>query len=1445
MTQSLAQLKATLSALPVTELQTLLTDVTTASGQGAVAIARDANGSVVVTGSDNIVGDNNKVVIYKGADTDTLKKILQEILVGEPVITLDTMRQNFTVVRANAGARYTPEVHVELPESLVFEGLGRTEVFFNHIHMLYGQLCRKRSKAKSYDDLRQDYPSIIQSIEALRLSIDVLVTILKKAGNKNFLEIDFSNISTLAGQAQSDAYNCLSEIRNEKDSAETPALEECQAMHLAQSDKLIASEVRNEASQLLDIVRRIHSFSTSTSALAADKKALLLMGHAGTGKTHLFCDVTERRLAKGLPTIILLGQHFSRSEPWAQILQRLHLPFRRRDEFLSALDASAQACGRRALILIDALNEGEGKALWRNELLGIIKVLEGYPRIGIAVSCRTSYARTVIPENLVPNSMVQLNHKGFSDHEYTATATFFNYYGIERPNVPLLVPEFSNPLFLKIFCQGLAKRNLTHIPKGLKGVTAIFNFFVNAVQEVLSRRLDYDPAENLVGQAVFLVAKQMASTGEPWVKRSDAKQLTDSLLPGRGYQQSLFSNLISEGLLSEDLVYLPVESEDSDYRQINIVKFPYERFGDHLIIQYLLDDHLAEGDLGTAFSSGSPLEGLIGDISQSRMKSGWLEALSIQVPERTHAELVEVLPSIKTRDVVKDTFLQSLIWRDPSKVTEATKEYLSEVYAEGNYVSSVYELMLTIATEPEHPFNAMFLHQHLSQLDMPERDQDWSIYLARHYGRESAVDRMIAWAWDAEKSHISDKSVELCSITLVWVLTTSHRYARDRATKALVSMLHPKPKILVAVIEHFIGVDDLYVTERLCAVAYGVAMTSNDNQGITELATKVYEWMFACGKPPAHILLREYALGVIEAAHYRRLLSSEIDIAKARPPYQTEWLTNIPNQVDLEPYRNEIDEEGKHKWAPLYSSVMGFGDFARYIIGTNSRMFSWSSCRLGEDGKAEILKIRKQQSQEFINSLTQRQTQAWNRYSNTRLALEHLNSKSEEEQIEVIGEVLSKELWNEMLLEEERRFRKTIGKKKQALLTEYVLPEIRDSQGYQLDFDLSIAQRWIFNRVLELGWEPERFIGFDRSVNRFSHTREANKIERIGKKYQWIGYHEFLAYVSDNFEFIKDGFGDDASQYKGAWQVYGRDIDPSLLLRNLPDDSQASNSTTAWWNPIQYSFSETELEGQRAWITDTEDCPDPLDFLEVVRPTDGSTWLTLEGNYNWREQGPIEEDDYEGSRRNTWLQIRSYVVQQENAEELILWLQDQNFMGRWMPESGEMYEVFVGEFPWAHSCTHYHSQEDTWARGGNRLPVPISVTTTRYIKEDTSYDCSMDQTISAQLPSAWLVQEMGLRWSSGNFRYADSENQLVAFDPSIEESGPQVLLISKEKMINFLRDKKVMLLWTTLSERLLTKDSEWHGSMESSGVYSLDDSAVVRKSLKSWHRKTSGEKTPL
>ncbi len=101
------------------------------------------------------------------------------------------------------------------------------------------------------------------------------------------------------------------------------------------------------------------------------------------------------------------------------------------------------------------------------------------------------------------------------------------------------------------------------------------------------------------------------------------------------------------------------------------------------------------------------------------------------------------------------------------------------------------------------------------------------------------------------------------------------------------------------------------------------------------------------------------------------------------------------------------------------------------------------------------------------------------------------------------------------------------------------------------NFDLSFVQRWIFNRVVELGYDPQIHGRFDRMINsRFNVGRDSHKPERIGKKYQWIAYHEFMALVSDHFEFKGDNLDDEPKSYKGPWNPHVRDIDPTLLVKN-------------------------------------------------------------------------------------------------------------------------------------------------------------------------------------------------------------------------------------------------------------------------------------------------------
>ena len=1133
-----------------------------------------------------------------------------------------------------AGLRYTPELNIELPIANLFDGLGRTSRFYTRITDLYGEIARSYKKARS-DRVKKHCKD---EFDHLQNSISELLSALKGIEEGKMTQIDWDCTKNLINESTEAVFECVGALETLSErKTETRG-------HL--DDLSYRRYFLRELSRNLSILQ---DFVQGAQAQLSNTSALLLVGKAGIGKTHLFCDVAEQRVHSSLPTVLLLGEHFNRQEPWSQIIDLVGVSSK--EEFLGALEAAAQAQGARALILIDALNEGEGKYLWHKFLAGMLTTLSYYPWIGIAVSVRTSYEDIIIPEGLVPDRLLREEHHGFARHEYQATRTFFDHYGIEQPSVPLLVPEFQNPLFLRLFCQGLHNLSITRIPKGFRGATEIFNFFVESVNRKLHHPeyLDFDPKSRIVQRTVENLAERMADKGKDWLPREEAKAIVNKFLPQSEYDKSLFRHLISEGVIAEDRFRV------GDSEWCEGIHFSFERFGDHLIAKHLLDKHLDPNDPSKSFTSNNPLGVLVRDESTCWRNRGIIEAFSIQLPERIGKELVEVAEFCAEYRPVCQALVESLVWRDPKAITEKTAEYLEKyVLKYDGTFDQFLDALLTVASDPEHPYNADFLHKWLMKHGLAERDAIWSIFIFEQYGKYRAVDRLVDWAWSPEdKSHINDESIRLCGNALAWFLTTSQRYLRDKATKALVNLLTKRIHVLREIIYEFLDVNDPYVLERLLAVAYGCAMRSIDNNAIGELAQNIYDWIFRNGEPPPHILLRDYARGVIELALYRGSVLN-IDIEKIRPPYKSEWLCKIPTKEELEKYRwHEGMVEEELARARIYSSVM-HGDFASYVIGTNPYHFLWSSHRLGEPRAS----TRKEMYEDFVDSLTDRQRKAWKRYQRIqgksaidsfRQFMDNLvvseNSESE----------FRKEILKDTLENAEKSFIKTLGKKRLKIYKEIVIPYLSDPHRHRDEyrFDQSIAQRWILQRVFDLGWTIEYFGSFDRFVSYFYERIQANKPERVGKKYQWIAYYEFLARVSDNFEFKGDSWSSRPEKYERPWQVgYTRNIDPSFLFKKTEREVWGPHSNT-WWFPSSYNAWDSEPDDVK-WLKSSEDIPRIDSLIEVASP-DGVHWLTLQAYYSWEQPTPPEEERFEIPRREIWCIIRSYIVKKLDIERLFKW----------------------------------------------------------------------------------------------------------------------------------------------------------------------------------------------
>ena len=1147
---------------------------------------------------------------------------------------------------------------------------------------------------------------------------------------------------------------------------------------------------------------------------------MLLKGAAGTGKTHLVCDFTREQLHNGAPVVLVMGQWFTQTgEPWTQFLQQLGMQGRSPEQFVGALDAAAQASNSRALVIIDALNEGCGREIWREHLPSFLTRLQRSPWISVLLSVRSSYEEAIVPP-AVHERAVELTHHGFADREYDAAKTFFSYYDLEFPSSPILQPEFRNPLFLKTICQGLQYKGERRIPRGFHGVTAVFDLYLQAVNEKLAApsQVDYNPRDNVVHKALVRIAKELHQTQRPWISIARAQEVVDQLLPRSVFSKSLYLGLVNEGVLVEDC------ARWTDKPSEEIVLISYERFADHMLADYLLGTHMDAANPAAAFIDDGGLA-FICD-TDSHVPFGLIEALSIQVPERSGEELVRLAPKLRYHPLIGEMFLESIIWRSPQAFCEDTQSILNELIEAQRIGSDFTNTLLTVSTIPCHPFNANLLDRWLRQHTMPERDASWSIYLHESWKAKGPVDRLVDWASNLAVDHqLEDSVVDLAAIALGWMLTTSNRFLRDRATKALVSLLTGRFESTARLVERFACVDDPYVAERVYAVAYGVAMRTHDAKTVGQLASLVYKHVFASGTPPTHILLRDYARGVIERAIF---LGSDIEFDETlvRPPYKSAWPC-IPGEDILGALTPQWDtgarDGGDLEWTRnrIRSSVMS-DDFASYVIRTNFSS-NWLSVRLDDDQwqspqeRTDALRVTLSESElfaleEFENAqsrypiVTTFVTADGKEINTTRLRnAGGDNSRAESLHLE--------EDFRQFEIDLERTWRalRSVFTDDHLAELDAIVREEKDVEArHGPRFDLKIVQRYILWRVFDLGWTVERFGRFDQF--QVSHRgREAAKAERIGKKYQWIAYHEILAYISDRYQY-RTLFAEDEGgrRYEGPWQESLRDIDPSITVTSTPGGTSWGAHKPSWWAKALYESWDDGLSKSQ-WLSNTKDIPKVEELLKTIRPSDGTSWLNVNGHFEWRQPHPADVDPYDVERRMVRLSCNGFFIRAGDFEKAI----ECN-----MPSPGDPLGIFLGEFGWSPAYKYSDAAVDLHA--DLHLSKFVRPATRSYSSGMYDFDCSMDHTLNLELPHNNFIDRLGLKWFGRGADYLDQGGNLAAFDPTVHEEGPTALLLREDVLRRYLAEEELVLCWQIVGEKLIIGDkptSAYQGSLEISGFY--------------------------
>lgn len=375
----------------------------------------------------------------------------------------------------------------------------------------------------------------------------------------------------------------------------------------------------------------------------------------------------------------------------------------------------------------------------------------------------------------------------------------------------------------------------------------------------------------------------------------------------------------------------------------------------------------------------------------------------------------------------------------------------------------------------------------------------------------------------------------------------------------------------------------------------------------------------------------------------------------------------------------------------------------------------------------------------------------------------------------------------------------------------------------QFDSDQELSNIAI-SRVFEMGYDIKLHGEFDISISHYD--RHNDVIERIGKKYQWIAFHELMAKLTDNFpafdeekiytieyqeymdrksknlwnliegkeeiDKIEEELNEEdhvikvnkifLPQYTGPWDPFIRDIDPTFLLKDKP----LKNSELI---PNQLPTNPT-IE----WVRNNSLYENTQKYLEFE--FDRSEFIALYSYFNWA----VEKDHFNFNERDAKIFMASAFFVKNSKREEVLKKRINSVEGNGLPLS-KTYGIFAFEHFWSESYLDYEKERTSYEN------TDIMPACHKYLWE-TDQSINGGNIPTYVMPSKIIVDYFNLQQQTEGIWHA-KDGDLICFDSSLLEYD-SCLLFKKDKLMNFIEKNGYSLMWGVYAKKVAKRHfHEW------------------------------------
>lgn len=344
------------------------------------------------------------------------------------------------------------------------------------------------------------------------------------------------------------------------------------------------------------------------------------------------------------------------------------------------------------------------------------------------------------------------------------------------------------------------------------------------------------------------------------------------------------------------------------------------------------------------------------------------------------------------------------------------------------------------------------------------------------------------------------------------------------------------------------------------------------------------------------------------------------------------------------------------------------------------------------------------------------------------------------------------------------------------------------------DFDLDCDKLVLKNYAMYIIFNE---IGYNNALSEYDCSRsisyypgQTDRIERIGKKYQWIAFYKTLALASDHFDLKSSGSpNENRRNYEGAWEPYVRDFDPTLVSKDLLKKQSLVDEISMKENSVEFSEkidpNDKDLPLNLKTITD-----------KLTIQDDKYEWVSLFSFFQ-KYSGDEGKNKLITCIINGFF-IKTTELQQYHKVDKKILLKAIKWTNAF--EVPSTYTSYLKEYPWSQSCNDLIEACNSGLEvtGGDQKINSILEKLTYsccYLLWEEEYDFSKGSSESRFLPNKDLFDKCKLSFSDSNCELINGNNEVVSISCSGHSPSFNKLVIRKDILDSYLKANGLSLIF--------------------------------------------------